>query len=254
MGMGDELLAAGEAQRVHALRGKPVVIRDRNGAIREHELWRGNPAIATRADRIGMNWPEIQNGPGVRPYIAGKSAQKWSWHPFKATPARIYFTEDEIRHAAQFNPVVIIEPTVKQKASPNKDWGRPRWTELIALLRKHGVVPYQLGPPGTQLLAGARLLNTPTFRHACAIMARAKVGVFPEGGLHHGAAAVGLRSVVIYGGYISPAQTGYDMHTNLFTGGTPCGMRIPCDHCAKAMAAITPALVLEKLTALLHAA
>jgi ADP-heptose:LPS heptosyltransferase len=82
---------------------------------------------------------------------------------------------------------------------------------------------------------------------AAATLSRARAAVLPEGGLHHAAAAVGVKSIVIYGGYISPQQTGYNLHENIFTGGEPCGMRIPCRHCEKAMASIAPEMVMEKL-------
>jgi ADP-heptose:LPS heptosyltransferase len=77
-------------------------------------------------------------------------------------------------------------------------------------------------------------------RQASAVLAGAALLISPEGGLHHAAAALGLRAVVIFGGFISPATTGYDLHRNFFTGGQACGMRLACAHCAEAMARITP--------------
>ena len=70
---------------------------------------------------------------------------------------------------------------------------------------------------------------------------------------NHAAAALDVPSVVIFGGYISPKQTGYSTQENIFTGGEPCGMRIPCDHCATAMKAIDPEMVAEKLVAVVAA-
>jgi ADP-heptose:LPS heptosyltransferase len=84
-----------------------------------------------------------------------------------------------------------------------------------------------------------------------AVLSRTKAAVLPEGGLHHAAAALGLKCIVIYGGFISPDQTGYDLHINLFTGGTPCGSRKSCQHCKDAMAKIEPAQVFEHLKTLL---
>jgi ADP-heptose:LPS heptosyltransferase len=58
----------------------------------------------------------------------------------------------------------------------------------------------------------------------------------PEGGLHHGAAAVGIPAVVLFGGFIPPQVTGYKTHVNL-TGGADffCGSLQACKHCAEAM-------------------
>lgn len=65
--------------------------------------------------------------------------------------------------------------------------------------------------------------------------------------MHHAAAALGIPAVVIFGGYVSPAQTGYAAQMNLFTGGQPCGRRTECAHCADAMSDITPAMVADAL-------
>jgi ADP-heptose:LPS heptosyltransferase len=118
---------------------------------------------------------------------------------------------------------------------------------LVALLAGAGVAATQLGKGGTRVISGARFIQTRNFRHGCAVLKRARAAVVTEGGLHHAAAAVGTPAVVIYGGYISPAQTGYDGQVALFTGGEPCGMRLPCGHCADAMARITPEEVFERV-------
>jgi len=52
----------------------------------------------------------------------------------------------------------------------------------------------------------------------------------------------------------SPANTGYDRHVNIFEpadGASPCGMRVPCRHCASAMASIEPQTVASHLEQLL---
>ena len=118
-------------------------------------------------------------------------------------------------------------------------------------MRKHGLRPVQLVPNGVQTVEGIDVIRTSDFRMACAVMAHARAAVLPEGGLHHAAAAVGTSAVVIYGGYISPEQTGYTLHHNLFTGGVPCGMRQPCSHCIEAMSKITPELVMRNLMEIL---
>ena len=57
---------------------------------------------------------------------------------------------------------------------------------------------------------------------------------------------------MIRGAFISEKCTGYSAHRNLFTGeGLGCGMRVPCSCCAKAMAAITPEMVLNELREIL---
>lgn len=251
MGWGDEIIVTGQARLLQQQNPGKVVVYDRAGRIRWHEIWRNNPRIVSPADR--PHRPQMLiNGPGVRPYIAAKTPERWTWKDWACPVGEIHFSAGELAFAAQHSPGVVIEPVLKAKASPNKDWGRANWTALAALLRAAGMEPCQIGPPGTQLLPGVRLIEAPGFREACAVLARARAAVLPEGGLHHAAAALGVKTVVIFGGYISPRQTGYDSQVNLFTGGTACGMRTPCRHCAQAMAAIAPDQVQERVAALLR--
>lgn len=251
MGWGDEIIATGQARLMQENLPHKVVIYDRNGQIREHEIWRNNPRIATRSERLPKT-QTLKNCPGFRPYIAEKYPDRWVWKEFECPVGEIYFSPDEVEFAAKHKDGIIIEPNNKAKASPNKDWGVARWVELVALMKAEGLPAWQIGGPGTRVINGAHFIETPTFRHGCAVLANARAAVLPEGGLHHAAAAVGVRAVVIYGGFISPKQTGYDLHVNLFTGGEPCGMRAPCAHCQQAMGAVTPAQVLQELKGLLQ--
>lgn len=251
MGWGDEIIVTGQARLLQSNPREKIVVQDRHGQHREHEMWRGNPRIATRSERLG-DVKYLKNGPGHRPYIAEKHTSHWKWKEWECPVGEIYLTEQEQAFAAKFDPGIIIEPAIKQKASPNKDWGRARWERLVELLRPLGLPISQIGSDGTQVVAGAKLIQTPSFRAGCAVLARARVAVLPEGGLHHAAAALGVKAVVIFGGYISPKQTGYAMHTNLFTGGEPCGMRILCPHCARAMNDITPNAVAKEVGRLLN--
>lgn len=253
IGWGDELIVTGQARLLQAASRKKVLVRDRNGAERHHEAWANNPRIIGRNEAYSVAH-ELVNGPGVRPYIAAKSQTRWSWREWECPVGEIYFSDSELAAAATFPAAVVIEPNNKQKASPNKDWGRERWQRLADLMARKGIEPVQLGPAGTQVLRGSRLVPTPSVRIAAVALSVARAVVLPEGGLHHTAAALGVPSVVIFGGYISPRQTGYATQTNLFTGGTACGMRVPCEHCAAAMAAIRPEEVFERLTDVLRAA
>lgn len=244
MGWGDEIIASGQARLLHLKDPRRKVgIFDRSGAMRSHEAWRFNPRIADRNERNGRV-AELRNGPGFRPYIAAKFPNRWVWSNWECPTGEIYFSEEEMRFAERFSPDIIIEPNLKAKASPNKDWGIWQWKTLVGILRESGRSLFQLGPSGTRQLDGVELIETPSMREACAVLGRALGAVLPEGGLHHSAAAMGLRNVaVIFGGYISPKQTGYASQINFFTGGEPCGWRVPCKHCQEAMKRITPEAV-----------
>jgi ADP-heptose:LPS heptosyltransferase len=88
-------------------------------------------------------------------------------------------------------------------------------------------------------LAGVEQLETRSFRDVLAVLANASLYIGGEGGLHHGAAAVSIPAVVIFGGFIPPSVTGYATHANLTGGAEACGSLKPCAHCRKAMAAIS---------------
>lgn len=245
MGFGDELMTTGHCRVLQQT--DPRKVRLDYGKRLWNEVFDFNPRIAHGTDRdVQVYQPRVG---GLRPYCARKTDRQWIWRDdYRPPVGELYFQRDELDFASRFNVDVVIEPTLKINASPNKDWGAKRWQHLVELIVREGLQPVQLGKHGTLIYHPAvRLIETRNFRHACAVMARAKAAVLTEGGLHHGAAAVGTRAVVIYGGFISPRQTGYDLHVNLFTGGEPCGMRVACRHCEQAMAQITPEQVVREL-------
>jgi ADP-heptose:LPS heptosyltransferase len=245
MGFGDELMAAGQARKMNETDPRRVQIIDRYGNPRWHPVFENNSRLARPGEE--GDFQKLHNGPGNRPYILGKAHDRWTWRNFQCTPGEIFFTQAEKQFASAYRPQIIIEPTLKSRASPNKQWGLDRWQHFAKIAKKAGYGLTQLGAPGTRPLQHATMIATPDFRHACAVLANAKAYVGHEGGLHHAAAALGIPAVVIFGGFISPAQTGYATHRNLFTGAQACGMRTPCRHCETAMEKITPEMVLKEL-------
>jgi ADP-heptose:LPS heptosyltransferase len=249
MGFGDEIIAAGRAEKRARELGRPVRIVDRLGETRWSELWNGNPAITQNPSA-----PAIQDGPGCRAYIAYPfTAAGHGYTDFQARDHRghLYLTEKELergREVAARGPFVVVEPWIKDGANANKRWPLDRWIELVSLL--DGVRLVQLGPPTTRGLRDVEFVPTASFRDAAGVLAAARALVAPEGGLHHAAAALGVPAVVIFGGSPSVRATGYPEHLNL--GGTdPCGRWMPCEHCAAAMRAIKPTTVAAALRRLI---
>ncbi len=245
MGAGDEIMASGQARAEAARVGGPVHVLDRHGRPRWSDLW------------LGLDWivpphrgaqGSVTSGPGARPYLKSLSRAKgavfteWRARDYLGAIALDAAERDFAAKAtAGLKRFVVVEPNLVPEANPNKQWGWERWAELAARIRD--LNPVQLGPAGTRLLPGVRHVETPSFRLACAVLARCQGAVLPEGGLHHAAAVLGARAVVIFGGHTSPQTTGYPGHVNLFTGGVACGAWQPCGHCRAAMAAIAPAEV-----------
>ena len=70
-----------------------------------------------------------------------------------------------------------------------------------------------------------------------------------EGGMHHAAAALNKKAVIIFGGHISPNITGYSFHKNLYIDdeSSPCGNKLKCKHCEECLNKITTKLLLNKI-------
>jgi hypothetical protein len=224
VGLGDVLLSIGEAKRVHQRTGQPVLITDPRGMPVRSDLFAGVPYLLQRPERI--RYQRLVNSPGHRPYIKLKTAERWYWNKYRPEPADVVLTEAEYGGLRIDADTIIVEPNVKDIGHRNKDWGWKNWQALADLLKGYPVV--QMTRPGDPTLKGVDVLRVESFRRALACLDGARLYVGPEGGLHHGAAAVGTPAVVLFGGFISPETTGYDQHRNLFTGGEPCGSRTDC--------------------------
>lgn len=247
MGIGDCLMSMGEAKRIHERTGQPVLITDPRGMPVRSDLFKGVPYLIERPLR-GERYQRLVNCPGHRPYIKLKTAERWYWNKYRPEPADVVLTQAEREFAEGISrPFIVLEPHVKAIGHRNKDWGWAHWEDLATLLRRDNRRVIQMVRPGEKVLRHAEGAQVPDFRKALAVLGRAALYVGPEGGLHHGAAAMRTPAVVIFGGFVSPETTGYDHHRNLFTGGEACGMRTDCAHCRKAMNAITPEMVLHEI-------
>lgn len=252
MGLGDDLMLVGEARALRETDPRKVAARH-GGKYRLSPIFANNPHMAAPAEIEAGNVQWLDENAGRR-YRASETKERRVWTNVGPTRGQLFFTPAEREFAAlalRGGPLpVIVEPNLKPRATPNKDWNFNRWQALVDLAPD---IPWlQLGAPGSRRLSRVAYLETPSFRAAAAVLEQSIAAVLPEGGLHHAAAAVSTAAVVIFGGYISPAQTGYPDHVNIFTGQTPCGMRVPCEHCRDAMARISPDHVLARLTAMLE--
>lgn len=241
IGIGDEILCLGQAKRA----GRKVQILDKAGNRRWHPLWEQASYVA----RLGEpgDFPGILNGPGCRPYIDYRRTTKdrWAFTGWRASPGELF----GVRPSPRASGLVLVEPHIKPTASPNKQWGR--WQELV---RAFPDVPWaQLGNPGTTWLRGVVRLETHDFAEACDLLAGCATAVLPEGALHHAAAALGRRVVVLFGGFIRPDNTGYLKHNNLAVNDPEAlGWRIRHPACTRAWSQITPDTVRTAVASVLQ--
>lgn len=209
-----------------------MLVVNRRGAPQWHPVFEGNPRIVAAPGRATQR---LLNCSGCRPYIAAKSPERWQWKRWKSSPGEIYLNEAERSFAKVHAGRILIEPHTKVIGS-NKAWIWDRWQGLVDSVAG----PFlQVGPAGTRLLHGVQFVETPDFRHACAVLAVSRAFVGTEGGLHHAAAALGVPAVVLFSEFIGPDITGYPTHRNLRHAGPACGSRIPCTGCAESMELIT---------------
>jgi len=252
MGYGDWLMAAGEAKAAHAATGRPVLITDPAGKPQWSEVFANNPYILRKPD--GRPFVRVISSSGHRPYIAAKSAGRWTWKPYKPKPAEMFFTPEELAFAEPYRGAVLVEPNVKATGHSNKAWPWHSWTQFVAWAPQYvrGLRLLQCGPASTKRLPDVEFVETPTFRHALAVLSACRALVTTEGGLMHGAAAVGVPAVVLWSEFIDPSITGYATHRNIRHASKTCGMRINCASCRRSMEMIPVKEVTDNLMEILR--
>ena len=254
-GYGDELIRSGLA-RGAAARGKRIAFgrKDMKALMwgpHSHEVFKGNPNVAQPGTEHDADVEWIEDYKGHRLYCTpGGKGFVWNTS-FNPQPGELYFDEiEKVAGAIHGDGFVVMEPNLPRKiVAPNKEWPRARFEQLAArLAREVGLRVVQFRAPlHDQAYHGGRFIQlgdaviipTRSFRDAAAILAHAAVYVGHEGGMHHCAAAVGVRGVVLMGGFIHPGAVGYRGHVNLTGGSRACGSIKPCQHCREAMDRIT---------------
>lgn len=256
MGYGDEIMGSGVARVVRARTGRRVAF-GRGGKIKwhvnAHLIFRNNPNVAAPGEEHAKDLMWIPHYPGSRLYCQMPTGQnRWQFKAGMQEVGEFFFDERELAEVAAVpSGLILIEPNTKHQA-PNKQWGYERYLETAGLLARAGYRVAQF-VTGGMALPGVEQIRTRDFRGAAAVLQRARLYVGPEGGLHHAAAAVGTPAVVIFGGFISPAVTGYAQHVNIFTGtGLGCGVTTPCQHCRQAMARISSDMVAQAALGILE--
>jgi hypothetical protein len=264
MGWGDEIVAAGQAQRLYdADPSTRIAIVGQDTRPRWHPIWDGNPILASpEAVASGETVRLIVNGPNCRPYIRYPFTKDtgWTFDPsFRCADhvAKLYLTKDErargVKAKKKHGAYVLIEPYTKHV---NFRWPLERWASLVEALPSVTVVQHTHAD--SVVVPGAHQ-EPASFREACGLIASAAVYVRSESGLCHAAAALGCPTVTLFGGCMDArVMGGYPLQTCLVDPDprTPCGTWHPCRHCADAMDQITvdqvAAAVLARLEGVAH--
>lgn len=212
-------------------------------------IFQRNPDIAPPGSELARDIRWIPFYKGNRLYNR-QDGNRWIWnYDFHVRHGVIILTQRERAEARPFGlRHVVIEPNLvpRKPGAVNKDWGFARYQAVADALIRQGRTVLQFDYGGGPMLDGAVRVPTRQFRNALAVLSYAGLYIGPEGGLHHGAAAVGIPAVVIFGGWVPPAVTGYANHRNLTGGATDwCGNFAACAHCREALDRISVDEVLD---------
>jgi ADP-heptose:LPS heptosyltransferase len=150
-------------------------------------------------------------------------------------------------------PWIAMQSTGITAMTSNKNWFPERFEALARQVRKRFRI-VQLGLRGDPPLeSDLDLRNRTTPRQAAVTLASCRAVICQEGYLMHAATAVGTPAVVIFGGFISPMESGYAVNENLFTelSCSPCWLRTDCPYDKECMRRISTEDVLTALEKLL---
>lgn len=256
-GAGDEILAAGQAQRLWNEHHIRVLICDQHGTPRWHPMWDGSPIIM-RPEEATDPHQRLISGPNCRPYIVYPFTPETGWtfnKDFRCRDhiAHLYLTNEErflgLDCLKRYGPYLLIEPWSKH---PNLRWPMPHWNDLCAriseALPQYTIVQHT-HKDSVNFVADHAVVHRPTtFRETCGLIAHAACYIRGESGLLHAAAALGIPSVAIWGSCMDwEVMGGYPKEVGVGIVRPFCGFFKACPHCEAAMQGILPEQVLAGL-------
>lgn len=236
-GMGDEILHTAAIRELAQRLGGPVwVLSLHPWVYRQHPWVKG----VIPPDGHVTDWAQRHRKLRFGGYAKQRERNKprWQWHQIAMISEQLGITgeielrpevhlrEQEIQAASSFKDSIVVHSSILGARFPlhNKQWPPERMAEVVKELRKnHRVI--QIGGIKDPFLPGAEdVRGWRDLRYVASILANAALFVGIEGFHTHLARAVNCRSVVIYGGYSHPDETGYPCNENLFTA-------LPCSPC-----------------------
>lgn len=255
MGLGDDLMFLGEAEKVHNETGKkifPVMPRG-NGSVRPLPDHKWSP-MYNNVDFITKDPSEDCYSLSIKPsngrynhYMEELADDKEGrgkyikYKDYKPLPFKLKFTKEEhqlIKDNIVYNNLhrfIVVNPDFKKDVfQSNKDWGWNKWAELSKRLSDLNYRVVRVKPTqDLKDLPNAQNVLINNVRIAFGVMSKAKLFVTYEGGLMHAMGGFGVPGVVLYGGLTGVNSMTYEKNTNIVYEHpeTPCGRQFECDHC-----------------------
>ena len=253
MGYGDDLMITGEVKKLKKIHSGAKFVIGNGTKYWWSEVFSGNKSII-RGDQVKdfQKVIRLNNYPGHRPYRIYDSLnhkEKYIWNTdYKVEKGEIFFSKKELENSDKIfkdiknkfgskKKIVHIEPNVKiSKGYINRGWGFEKWQYVVNEL-KNKILFISTSFNDQKILNNVLNIKNTSFRTACSIMSKTHLFVGAHGGLSHAAAALNLKAVVIFGGFIDPKILGYKIHKNIYINNklSPCGSKYECDHCKKCM-------------------
>ena len=283
MGFGDEIMTTGFARLAKKKHPEAqIVIGDlKKNYFYDNIIFKNNPNITDKKNyQKSKKTICLNTYPGQRPYVKSWNEKRIFWNEnFKTIRGDLYFDKKELLIAKKafdkilnewesktnknFQGIVFIEPSRKDKeystdnkknfflGERNKCWINERWQEVIDSLKNEILFIQTIHSESSKLDGTFKFKSD--FRTACALMSFCDCFLGWEGGFSHAAAALNKKAVVLFGGWIHPRTTGYDLHSNIYIDieGSPCGMRDSCKHCEECRNLITTKEVISRLNKIL---
>lgn len=256
MGFGDEIMITGYARELK--RKYPthqIVSGNRNkGIITDSVIFNNNPNIKRFSELKNMQTIWIDSYSGHRPYFLKETEKKYYWNKnHRVKVGELYFSNKENEFASEiissakkwwskikdykFKKIIFLEPsrikTSKNNASTNRNWGIEKWKLFLNKFKNEYLFIQSIFQDSDNIDGLFKFKSE--FREACAVLNRCDYVIGGEGGFTHAAGALNKKGLFIYGGWIDPKITGYEIHKNIYIDieGSPCGMKTPCAHCKK---------------------
>lgn len=169
----------------------------------------------------------------------------------------MYFSLEELSRFSREFPAgaAVVCPVGKQShASDRKEWGSDRFQRVVEA--RPDLEWVQVGGAADPLLPGVVDRRGLRIRDTAGLLRQSRLFLGLEGGLMHLARAVDVPAVIVYGGAVDPAVSGYPQHVALWRrpACSPCfrshGPMSPCPHDRECLTAIPVADVLEALVSI----
>jgi hypothetical protein len=150
-------------------------------------------------------------------------------------------------------PWIGIQSIGNSAHTQNKNWSVDKFQEVADALRQHYAIVQFGSPDDPPLDVDANLCGKISLRQVFVALRECRGFVGQEGFLMHAAAAAEVPSVIIYGGFVAPWQTGYEGNTNIYNPVpcAPCWLTAPCPYSKRCMNEISSQQVVEAFNKLM---